>query len=159
MPWSALLHTKFHVYGATQDSTRLTRVFAYGTLTLFGVAFNPLQLTSASHVVVLQPRRDKSQRFGLFRFRSPLLTESILFLFLRILRCFTSPRVALPILFYSDGSNRTLLRLGFPIRISSGIMRVCRSPKLFAACRVLHRHIAPRHPLMAVTGFMQTSVF
>jgi hypothetical protein len=44
--------------------------------------------------VVLQPRRDKSQRFGLFRFRSPLLTESILVLFLRILRCFTSPRIA-----------------------------------------------------------------
>ena len=32
--------------------------------------------------------------FGLFRFRSPLLTESILILFLRILRCFTSPRIA-----------------------------------------------------------------
>ena len=30
-------------------------------------------------------------RFGLFRFRSPLLTESILFLFLRVLRCFSSP--------------------------------------------------------------------
>jgi len=33
-------------------------------------------------------------RFGLFRFRSPLLTESILFLFLRLLRCFTSPGIA-----------------------------------------------------------------
>ena len=31
-------------------------------------------------------------RFGLFRFRSPLLTESIVFfLFLRLLRCFSSP--------------------------------------------------------------------
>ncbi len=48
--------------------------------------------------MVLQPRQDKSRRFGLFRFRSPLLTESILILFLRILRCFTSPRVALSVL-------------------------------------------------------------
>ena len=33
-----------------------------------------------------------ARRFGLFRFRSPLLTESIvLFLFLRLLRCFSSP--------------------------------------------------------------------
>jgi hypothetical protein len=48
--------------------------------------------------VVLQPRQDKSRRFGLFRFRSPLLTESILVLFLRILRCFTSPRIARTIL-------------------------------------------------------------
>ena len=46
--------------------------------------------------MVLQPQRDKSLWFGLFRFRSPLLTESILFLFLRLLRCFTSPRIALP---------------------------------------------------------------
>ena len=29
-----------------------------------------------SHVGVLQPRRDKSLRFGLIGFRSPLLTES-----------------------------------------------------------------------------------
>ena len=48
--------------------------------------------------MVLQPRQDKSRRFGLFRFRSPLLTESILVLFLRILRCFTSPRIASSIL-------------------------------------------------------------
>ena len=48
--------------------------------------------------MVLQPHQDKSRWFGLFRFRSPLLTESILFLFLRLLRCFTSPRVALPVL-------------------------------------------------------------
>jgi hypothetical protein len=55
------------------------------------------------HIEVLQPRQDKSRRFGLFRFRSPLLTESILILFLRLLRCFTSPRVALPILFIQIG--------------------------------------------------------
>ena len=46
---------------------------------------------------------DKSLRFGLFRVRSPLLTESILFIFLRILRCFTSPRVALPVLYIQTG--------------------------------------------------------
>eukprot|EP01041_Mallomonas_annulata_P029472 gene29472-51480_t len=42
---------------------------------------------------------DKSVRFGLFRVRSPLLTESILVLFLRLLRCFTSPRIALSVLY------------------------------------------------------------
>lgn len=30
------------------------------------------------HVAVLQPRGDKSPRFGLVRVRSPLLTESLL---------------------------------------------------------------------------------
>ena len=41
-----------------------------------------------------------ASRFGLFRFRSPLLTESIVFfLFLRLLRCFSSPG-SLPYVMY-----------------------------------------------------------
>jgi hypothetical protein len=95
MPWSAWIHTGFHVSGATQDTTRFVRIFDYGTITRYGHTFQSVRLIFASHVMVLQPRRDKSPRFGLFRFRSPLLTESILILFLRILRCFTSPRIAL----------------------------------------------------------------
>ena len=95
MPWSAWIHTRFHVSGATQDTTRSASVFEYGAITLFGPPFQTVLLTSAFHIVALQPRQDKSRRFGLARFRSPLLTGSILFLFLRILRCFTSPRVAL----------------------------------------------------------------
>ena len=94
MPWSAWIHTKFHVHRATQDTTRFASIFEYGTVTLFGPTFQTVLLILAFHIVVLQPRQDKSRRFGLFRFRSPLLTESILVLFLRILRCFTSPRIA-----------------------------------------------------------------
>ena len=55
--------------------------------------------------MVLQPRQDKSRRFGLFRVRSPLLTESILIIFLRILRCFTSPRFAHPVLCIQTGAT------------------------------------------------------
>jgi hypothetical protein len=91
------------VSGATQDTTRSALVFDYGTITPFGHPFQSVRLTAAFHVVVLQPRWDKSNRFGLFRFRSPLLTESILFLFLRVLRCFTSPRVTLPALCIQAG--------------------------------------------------------
>src|SRR5438270_13447341 len=55
-----------------------------------------LSSLATSHVKVPQPRKDKSFRFRLFRFRSPLLTESLRFLFLGLLRCFTSPRFASP---------------------------------------------------------------
>ena len=72
--------------------------FDYGTVTRYGHTFQSVRLPFAFHVVALQPRQDKSRRFGLVRVRSPLLTESILILFLRILRCFTSPRIALPVL-------------------------------------------------------------
>ena len=47
MPWSAWIHTEFHVYRVTQDTTRLARVFGYGTVTLFGRAFQRVPLTSA----------------------------------------------------------------------------------------------------------------
>ena len=50
---------------------------------------------SSSHIGLPQPQRNKFLWFRLFRFRSPLLTESRRFLFLRLLRCFTSPRFAL----------------------------------------------------------------
>ena len=55
-----------------------------------------LSSSSTCHIEVPQPREDKSSRFRLFRFRSPLLTESFRFLFLGLLRCFTSPRFASP---------------------------------------------------------------
>ena len=95
MPWSAWIHTKFHVHRATQGTTRSALVFGYGAVTLFGLTFQTVLLTAAFHIVALLPHQDESRWFGLSRFRSPLLTGSILFLFLRILRCFTSPRVAL----------------------------------------------------------------
>ena len=98
MAWSPRIHTGFHVYGATQDSTRLLSILNYGTVTRYGHTFQSVRLIYGFHIVVLQPQRDKSCWFGLFRFRSPLLTESILVLFLRILRCFTSPRIARPVL-------------------------------------------------------------
>jgi hypothetical protein len=98
MPWSARIHTGFHVYGATQDTTRSFSIFNYGTVTRYGHTFQSVRLIYDFHIMVLLPRQDKSRRFGLFRFRSPLLTESILVLFLRILRCFTSPRIALTVL-------------------------------------------------------------
>ncbi len=36
MPWSAWIHTGFHVSRATQDTTRSTLVFEYGAITLYG---------------------------------------------------------------------------------------------------------------------------
>ena len=77
-----------------------TRRRPHASLTRLSRSLAPLSSGFSSHsdyhVQVPQPRRDKSPRFRLFRFRSPLLTESRRFLFLGLLRCFTSPRFALP---------------------------------------------------------------
>lgn len=45
MPWSALIHTGFHVSGATQDSTRACRDFGYGAITLSRGSFQILLLS------------------------------------------------------------------------------------------------------------------
>ena len=105
-----------------------------------------------SHIKVPQPRRDKSLRFGLFRFRSPLLTESLRFLFLRLLRCFTSPGLALTD--YEFIRQYPAKRDGFPHSEIHGSKPVCGSPWLIAAYHVLHRLLAPRHSPLALSSLI-----
>ena len=41
---------------------------------------------------------------------------------------------------------------GLPHSETLGSKRACRSPRLIAACRVLHRLLSPRHPSCALTS-------
>ena len=127
MRWSAQIHTAFHVCRITQELPRVPLDFGYGDFTLCVGTFHFLLLSIGI------PRRgpttpETSLRFGLIRFRSPLLTESILFLFLRLLRCFTSPGIAYPSLFDSGRNNDVLPSLGYPIRESPD-QRVLTTPR------------------------------
>ena len=103
--WSAQIHTRLHLYRVTQELPRRASVFGYGPLTLYGAIFHSLHLTSTlSHRGPTTPA--VNCWFGLFRFRSPLLTESFHFLFLRLLRCFTSPGIAMFVLCIHTNSSR-----------------------------------------------------
>ncbi len=74
--WSPHIQTGFHVSRPTLSSLMYTfRVQDYHLLRLF------FPEHSSKYI----------KAFGLIRFRSPLLTESLRFLFLRVLRCFSSP--------------------------------------------------------------------
>jgi hypothetical protein len=66
-------------------------------------------------------------------------------LFLRVLRWFTSPGLLLPAYTFSGGSLN-LPSEGLPHSEIPGSKPVCGSPGLIAACHVLHRFSAPRHP-------------
>ena len=88
-------------------------------------------------------------RFGLFRVRSPLLTESHVvfsssgYLDVSVHRVpFHSLWIGLWIL--EVFSSR------FPHSDISGSMDICSSPKLFAAYHVFHRLLVPRHPPCAL---------
>lgn len=77
--------------GSTQVSGGRRSIFAYGAVTLFGRLSHTFPLTDrfvTSMCQTLQPRPCKQGRFGLFPVRSPLLGEY--FLFLQVLRCFSS---------------------------------------------------------------------
>ena len=84
--------------------------------------------------------------FGLFRFRSPLLTKSIsFFLLLWVLRCFSSPRLPLYTLCIHVSVTGLFLPAGFPHSDSHGSLLICSSPWIFAAYHVLLRLSVPRH--------------
>jgi hypothetical protein len=72
-------------------------------------------------------------------------------LFLRVLRCFSSPRS--PLLPMDSATDTpTLLGMGFPIQRSPDQSLFSGSPKLIAAYHVFHRLLAPRHPPYALSS-------
>ena len=93
----------------------------------------------------------QARRFGLFRVRSPLLTESLLFSFPAGTEMVHFP--ALPSTAYVFSRRCPgITPGGLPHSEIFGSTLVCSSPKLIAACHVLHRLLAPRHPPYALSS-------
>ena len=118
-PWSAWIHAKLHLHRVTQGLPRSARIFDYGPLTLYGAIFHSL------HLIVALPHRGPttpiaSYGFGLFRFRSPLLTESHSLSFPLVTEMFHFTRFALPALLYSGRNDSELSLPGYPIRTCTG---------------------------------------
>ena len=93
-------------------------------------------------------------RFGLIRFRSPLLTESQLFSLPMGTKMFHFPTFPPTPLYIQDevaGHNSGHLR-GFPIRTSTDQSSFTNSPWLIAGYNVLHRLLMPRHPPIALSS-------
>ena len=92
-------------------------------------------------------------RFGLFRVRSPLLTESLLFSLPVGTEMFhfpTFPPTALCVQAEVAGHDPGIQ--GFPIRRSSDQSSFTSSPRLIAGYNVLHRLLVPRHPPIALSS-------
>ena len=122
--------------------------FAYRAFTVCGVTFQTLPLAT----LLATPRSYNPGEAGTSPVwalpRSLATTGGITFcfLFLRVLRCFSSP-----------GSPQLLLvtglqPAGLPHSGTSGSKAACASPELFAACRALHR--LPEPQASAVRPFL-----
>ena len=109
---------RISVPGGTQVPDGSWSIFAYGTVTLFGRLSHTILLTDrfvTSQCWILQPQPGKPGWFGLIPVRSPLLRE--LFLFLWLLRCFSSPGyLLLPMCSVRDtaGSPQLVSQFGYP---------------------------------------------
>ena len=99
-----------------------------------------------------QPRqRHRRHRFRLFPVRSPLLRESLLFSFPGVTKMFQfTPFASAPYIPPEGGPSDTddpaFAEPGCPIRKSRDLCLLDGSSGLIAACHVLHRLLAPRHP-------------
>src|SRR5690606_22386287 len=112
----------------------------------------PLPLTSTHPTSGSCNPRGQVLWFRLLPFRSPLLRESRLISFPGGNEMFQFPPFASPSLCIQEGILRVCLS-GFRHSEISGSTAICASPKLIAACRVLHRRQMPRHPPCALVYF------
>jgi hypothetical protein len=89
--------------------------------------------------------------FGCFPFARHYLGNGCCFLFLKVLRCFSSLRSPL-LPMYSAIDIRALPRMGCPIQKSPDLSLLSGSPRLIAANHVFHRLLPPRHPPYALSS-------
>ena len=97
------------------------------------------------------PVMPKHSRFGLFRVRSPLLAESLLFSSPTGTKMFQFPAFA------QLKSCDRITPAGLPHSEIFGSKAICTFPKLIAAYHVLHRLREPRHPPCALSFFISFS--
>ena len=127
--------------------------FAYGNITLCVYSFpSAIQLTTLSIMQVHTPNSIAAVRFGLFRVRSPLLTES-LFVFSSCGYLDVSvPHVSLLHTMDSCTGDRASISAGFPHSEICASSAICAFTQLIAACHVLLRLLVPGHSPYALSS-------
>src|SRR5450432_1982215 len=93
----------------------------------------------------------RSNRFRLLRFRSPLLSQSRFLSFPPGTEMVHFPGFARTRL-WIHRAVRGVYPRGFPHSEIPGSKPTCGSPRLIAACHVLHRLLLPRHPPCALSS-------
>ena len=131
------------------------RPFTYGAFTLSGRPSQAVLLSLLDQLCGPNPGVH-ALRFGLFRFRSPLLPESHVVFSSSGYLDVSVHRV--PLLTLCIGVRiPEVCSGGFPHSEISGSLDICSSPKLFAAYHVFHRLLVPRHPpyaLISITNLL-----
>ena len=104
--------------------------FAYGIVTLSDLPFKVVRLSGPILPAVLNPERISTLGLGFSDFARHYFRNRFYFLFLRVLRCFSSPGSPCMTM-CSSCSNTTLLVLSSLIRISADL-RMFAPPRSFS---------------------------
>ena len=104
--------------------------FAYGVVTLYDSSFKMIRLSSPVRYAVLNPAGISTRGLGSSDFARHYFRNRFYFLFLRVLRCFSSPGSP-PISMCSIWDNATLLALSSLIRISADL-KMFAPPRSFS---------------------------
>ena len=89
--WSRPIQTGFLVSRPTQDTAILRHVYLYKPFTFYGNVFQRIPIRCRSNFAVLQPRICRNKYgLGCFPFARRYLGNRCFFLFLLLLRCFSS---------------------------------------------------------------------
>ena len=147
--WSPRIRAGFHVSRPTWDPGRPRAGFR-----LWGCHPLRLRFPAASPILPgAMPRSrdpgEQAPRFGLVRFRSPLLAQSRLISLPQGTEMFHFPWCGSAGLSLFIPRRRPAKAVGFPHSDTPGSKPVDGSPRIVAVFRVLHRLLMPRHPSCA----------
>ena len=124
----------------------LATIYTYGAFTLYGSTFQKISFDVVYRMWSYNPSPARKTGLGSSLFARHYSGNHYYFLFLRVLRCISSPGW-LSFEWYVFNVS------GCPIRKSEDLMLVCSSPQLIAAYHVLHRLLDPRHPPYTLIRF------
>ena len=149
--WSRRIRAEFLVFRVTQDTTRPEQDSCKGLSPAMVCLSRQFHSPLPYHDVVLQPLRGVATTQVWALPRSLATTGGIIvyFLFLRVLRCFSSPRWPL------HKQMSCLQHDGLSHSEIGGSKVICTYPPLIAAYHVLHRLSEPRHPPSALIYFLK----
>ena len=126
--------------------------FVYWTFTVFGLLSQTILLNSLNQLCSPNPRWISSSGLGSSYFARHYFRNRVFFLFLWVLRCFSSPRSP-PIHYFTHvWINQLFSWLEFPHSDIHGLLNICFSPWLFAAYHVFLRLLVPRHSPYALSS-------
>ena len=144
--WSPILQPEFLVSRHTQVASRSPSASRTGLSPAAAPRSRGFRPLPVLFMTLLLPRHMPCDTAGLGSspFARRYWGNRSYFLFLRVLRCFSSPR--------SPRAQRGvgIAPDGLPHSDIRGSQCICHSPRLFAACHVLLRLREPRHPPCAL---------